>query len=402
MIRRSLLLTLAAALLAGCGRTDAAQSQVVPVRRGDLVFSSSFFGELVARKSESIHTPEFGGWGSYTVATVLSDGTWVKKGDIVLTFARDTIENDLREENAKLAVAVAAYKRKELQLDEELIDLRVTTKQRQLQRDLDQLNVVTGVNLVSKLELEKAKLQLAKSETNLETSAASLAAFGQKSSTTLRVERLEIDQIKTKIKEIEGKLAKLTVRAPKEGVIYGPFTQMNWVRGKCAPGSVTRSGDKLLEIPDFGAYDVKFHVRQRDAGFITAGDTVTVTAAVLPDKELRAVVKKKATFATTRNERTGTSSPEGNLKEIEIVAELVEAPKELRPGGTATVRVDSTLKKGALLVPLAGLEEKDEKYWVAAAGKGEREVKIGKISTTFAEALSGVREGDRIVLRSRP
>ena len=227
MIRRTLFAALAAAALSGCGRSDAAQSESVPARRGDLVFSSSFFGELVARKSESIHTPEFGGWGSYTVATILPDGTWVKKGDVVLSFERDTIENDLREEQAKLAVAVAAYKRKQLELDEELIDLQVATKQRELQRDLDKLSVVTGVNLVSRLELEKAKLQLAKSETNLETSAASLAAFGQKSSTTLRVEQLEIDQIKSKVKEIEGKLAKLTVRAPKEGVIYGPFTQMN-------------------------------------------------------------------------------------------------------------------------------------------------------------------------------
>ncbi|OIO08208.1 MAG: hypothetical protein AUJ52_08720 [Elusimicrobia bacterium CG1_02_63_36] len=138
-------------------------------------------------------------------------------------------------------------------------------------------------------------------------------------------------------------------------------------------------------------------MRQRDAGFIAAGDTVTVTAAILPDRELKAVVKTKATFSTTRNERTGTSSPEGNLKEIEVIAELAEAPKELRPGGTATVRVESTLKKDALLVPLAGLKEKDDKYWVTAVGKGELEVKIGKISTTFAEALSGVQEGDLIV-----
>lgn len=390
---------LSSLLLSACGKSSDQEAPSVRAKRGDLVFSGSFFGELVARESEMIHTPNFRGWGSYTVKTVLPDGKWVKKGDVVLTFVRDTTENELREEQAKLAVAEAAYKRTELKLAQELIELEVSVKQKELQMELDRLDVVRGVNLISKLNLEKAKLELGKSELNLKTARKALKAFARKSSTTLRVEQLRIDQIKSKLKEVKERLAKLTIYAPKEGVIYGPFTQMNWVRGKCSPGSVTRSGDKLLEIPDFSAYNVKFSVRQRDAGYIDEGSTVTVIASVLPDKKFRAVVKKKAAFTTTRNERMGTSTPEGNLKEIEIVAELDTAPAELRPGGTATVIVDALLKKNALVVPLAAVKEEEEKVWVACAGKGKREVKLGQISTTHAEVLEGLKDGEAVILQ---
>jgi hypothetical protein len=75
----------------------------VPVQRGDLVFASSFYGEIAPRQSHPILVPELRNIWQVTVESVLADGTLVKQGDVVLTFAKGALEEDLRDRDAQRA-----------------------------------------------------------------------------------------------------------------------------------------------------------------------------------------------------------------------------------------------------------------------------------------------------------
>jgi hypothetical protein len=78
---------LSLAFVAACQEVASLEStHTARVERGNLVFTSSFYGELTARESQAIHVPEFSDLWSLTVGTVLEDGSHVKKGDVVLTF----------------------------------------------------------------------------------------------------------------------------------------------------------------------------------------------------------------------------------------------------------------------------------------------------------------------------
>ena len=95
-------------LLTACKGTKADPNAItVDVTKGDLIFATSFYGEIESKESHPIFVPEFRNTWQITVETVVPDGTHVKKGDVVLGFAKGTFEEDLREKVSELAVAEA-------------------------------------------------------------------------------------------------------------------------------------------------------------------------------------------------------------------------------------------------------------------------------------------------------
>src|SRR4051812_20327043 len=124
MTLRACLPCLALVALAACDGVDATALGPAPtmsVTRGDLVFSGSLYGEIEARMSHPVLVPEFRRTWQVTVESVLADGTAVKKGDAVLTFAPGTFQEDLRDAESDLAVAQAELRKVTLQNEDEAI-----------------------------------------------------------------------------------------------------------------------------------------------------------------------------------------------------------------------------------------------------------------------------------------
>jgi multidrug resistance efflux pump len=326
----------------------------------------------------------------------------VKKGDIVLAFEKGPVEDELRDLANQLAVKEAMRRKVAESLAKERIDLELKVRGEVMRVERAQLDVVVGVNLISRLELEKAKLDLKQAKLQHRLALKALQSFAAKRKAALDVVRLEEAGIRHQVEEKKRQLVEMDLRAPANGVIYGPYTRANWVRTKILPGVVARSGDKLLEIPDLSAFNVAAYVRQRDAGLLRLGDQVKVYPTLMPNHELQGKVTKKDNIATTRNERMGTKTADGNLKEIKVTIELREASQLLRPGGTARADVSTVLAKEVLLVPLAALTEAGYGYEVTMADGSVRSVKVGRTSTSHAEIISGLKEGDKVAVGTKP
>lgn len=394
------LLALSASLAFGaCDISEAAEDQLtVRVSRGDLLFSSSYYGEVEPRKSHPILVPELRNTWQVTVESVKADGTLVKQGDVVLSFARGAMEEDLREREAELAVAKASYEKTKEQLADEAFGRILAIRRAEMDVDLAKLNVVEGVNLISKLELEKARVELSRAQLQLELKKKELGSFERKRKATLEVERLKVQAAEQKVNDTRTQLGVMDVKAPADGVLYAPYTRLNWTMNKAAPGVVARPGDKILEIPELDAFNVSLYVRQRDASMLKVGDEATVVPTMFPDKTITGKVVSKDEFSTTRNARMGTTTEDGNLKEVKVVLELARADVPLRPGGTVRADVATVLAKDVLMVPLAALTEKPDGYSATFADGKTKKVKIGQTSTTHAQVLDGLKEGDVLVL----
>jgi multidrug resistance efflux pump len=388
--------------LARCsGEAEANRAKFV-VERGPLLFEASFLGELVARKKVEIHTPESKFmWDTFTIESVKDDGSEVKEGEVVMQFERGTVENEKREKEAELALARAEMDRTRHRLDAEEINLKLQVQRTEMVVARAELNVIEGVNYISKLDLEKSKLDLRRAKLDLDLARKAVTAFRARKKATLKVDKLKVDKLEKEIADLTTRLENMEVKAPADGVLYAPYARLNWNWAKASPGVATRPGEKVLELPDFGAYDIEFYVRQGEIRNIKIDDEITVRPALMPDTIIQGKVSKKDDFASTRNERTGSRAPAGNLKEYKVVAELKEAPDVLRPGGTARVDVKVTLAKKALLVPLAALVREGESYSVMLNGGGKRSVKIGETSTLLAEVLEGLKEGDEVLAAPR-
>lgn len=396
---RAIFFPIALLLAAGCERSEATPATATAaVTKGDLVFASSFYGEIEAAESHPIFVPEFRNTWQITVQSVVADGTVVKKGDRVLSFAMQTFEEDLREKESELAVAEAQLRKTHEQNEDERINRTLAVQRSQMYVELARLNVVEGVNLVSKLDLEKARVELQRAELQLELDKKEVAAFEKKRAAAMEVERLRVTSAAEKVKEIKSQLEKMHVVAPADGILYAPYTRLNWMMAKVAPGKVVRPGDKILEIPELDKFKANVYVRQRDAGLVKVGDEATVVATMFPDAPLKGKVLSKDEFATTRNERTGATGAQGTLKEIRVVLELEHGQQALRPGGTVRADVNTVLAKGVLMVPLAALkEEKGGHYGTLRDGKKVK-VKVGLTSPTHAEVLDGLSSGDELRL----
>jgi len=406
--RSGLLLSFATALCcAACGEDPVEGAATAVVKRGPLVFTASYYGELKAKESVPVFAPIIPEipWYSFTVVTVLDDGAHVKKDDVVLQLDRAPVEEELFQADTAYRVAEAERKRAEHNLAKEKIDLELQVERCRMNVEKAKLNVTEGVNYKSKLEVEQAKLDVKKAELELTQAEKSLGAFAKKRQTTIEAETVKVDAALKQKTGLEKALVLIDVKAPADGVLYRPLTQLNRANNeRVAPGKSVRGGDKLVEIPDLTVFEANLIVRQREAALISVGDAATVYAAAVPEEPIPARVVRVDSFATTRNERLGTETAEGNLKEIAVVVELEKAPKELRPGGSARAEIRSILAKDAVLLPLAALREplKNGVSSVALAGGGIRKIKVGKTTTTFAEALEGVKPGDEVVLGSPP
>ena len=398
-----LIAALSAFLGAGCDDASKTEVPTHTVRRGPLVFSGSYFGELRAQKSAVIMAPIIAElpWFSYTVATVLEDGAPVKTGDVVLSFDRPTVEEQRAERERNYVLAEAERRKVEQALEKERIDLELEVERKRKNLEKARLGVVEGVNFKAQIEVDQSKLDVAKAELELLQAEKALASFANKRRTTLAVEKVKVDYTLKEKRALDRILGEIDVRSPADGLLYRPLTQLSRVNNeRVAPGKSVRGGDKILEIPDLSAFEVNLYVRQRDAVFISEGDAAVAYATILPDRPIQGRVKRKDTFATTRNERLGTKTPEGNLKEMLVVVELMGAPAELRPGGSARVEIRSQLAEKALLLPLAAVRQPapGAPPQVELAKGGLRNVKLGKATTTHAEVLSGLAEGDSVVL----
>jgi HlyD family secretion protein len=400
-MRGSLVFVLAAGLalpLAGCSRKEA-PSATVAVTRGPLVAEQSFHGELTPKKSTPIPVPKVPRVDMLTVKTVLADGTPVKKGDVVATLDTSDLEENLRTTMSDLAVAEAERKKAEQALITERISLELEQKRRQMAVEEAKLRLVEGVNLISELDRKKAEVQLRSAEIELKLASGALDAFGRKRNTTLEVADIKVKTAEDVVTENRLALERLSIKAPADGVVYRPYVPLNYTRAKAEPGRVCRAGDKLLELPDLSVFEAVLWVRPRDAARIQVGDAARVYVVSMGDRLVPAKVARKDGFATTRNERYGTKTAEGNLKEISITLELGEQPDGMRPGGTLRAEISSVLKAEAVLLPLWALEgERDGKGFVTLAGGERREVEIGLGSATHGEVLKGLSGGERLVV----
>ena len=243
---------------------------------------------------------------------MLPDGARVEEGDIILSFVRQTLELDLRDDEENLSVAEAERRKVVQQLDKERIDLQLEVKRQQLALDRAKLQVVEGVNLISKLELDKAKLDVEKAELELDLARKALDAFEKKRAAALKVEDLKIGTARRKVDTRNEGLDLIDVRAPVSGMLYAPYTRLNWQRTKVAPGVVARPGDKVLEIPDLSAYHAEIYVRQRDIALIDVGDEAIITPAILPDAEIKGPSRQKR--GLRHDTQRGASAPPGRLE----------------------------------------------------------------------------------------
>jgi len=230
------------------------------------------------------------------------------------------------------------------------------------------------------LKAAKAKLKAAKADFKR---VSTLVKRG--TSTALALEKA---QVKLAVAETEMELKKAereryTIRAPFDGRL----TQLD-----LQPGAFIMAGKPLAQIYSHKQMRVEFHVPERLWSKLKTGQTFTVRI----DGDTKLSARGRVTYV----------SPDANPKSRSLtVAGLIDnKDQRFAPGLFAHIRLDLGAKSNVVLVPESAVVEKLSGSYVFVIENGksrERKVELGERRSGKVEVVSGVKQGQQVVVRGQ-
>ena len=227
----------------------------------------------------------------------------------------------------------------------------------------------------------------------------------------------QVEQARAALKQARDDLSKTTIYAPMAGTV----SELNKEEGEIALGSQFQA-DVILVIADLSEMEAQVNVDENDVVSLAVGQEAEIEVDALPGSTLKGRVYEIANSANSAME--GTSNQK---TEFEIKIAIVEPPKTLRPGMTASTNIITKTNESAVSVPIQsvavrtvdqlamkGEKRKDaegrykpdkdgfvEIVFCIEKGKAvAKQVKTGIQSDELIEIVDGLSVGDEIVTGS--
>jgi HlyD family secretion protein len=393
-----------AAVLAVVGVALARQSDgdvpTIAVKQTDWTDWLEVRGEVKALRSLTLTAPVRAGQ-ELQVLKIVSSGTVVKPGDVVMEFDAVKRTRTLDEQKAALRQADAEVERTraEARLKEEEGQTKVLKGAYDLERA--RLEATKG-EVISAIEGEKKKLDEGDKEDALHSVHGQVRA--DKASWSAQIESF-VQKRRTanfEVKESESVISAMTVKAPVEGTVTilpnGRARTGGW--GGSAPdfkvGDRVWPGAQIAELPDLSSVRIIARVDESDRGKLAAGQEARVKIDALPDKEFTGKLAEISPLA-----KIDFSSGWPPQKNFDLLFELKESDPRLRSGLGGITRVAVGTTKNALVVPSKACFNKGgrtvayiRRYWSFE----EREVEVARRSKTEAVIARGLAAGDKVAL----
>jgi HlyD family secretion protein len=224
----------------------------------------------------------------------------------------------------------------------------------------------------------------------------------------------QVEQAKAALKQARTDLAKTTIYSPMTGTV----SALNKEQGEIALGSQFQK-DIILVVADLNVMEAEVNVDESDVTSVAVGQKAEIEVDAMLDQRLTGVVSEISSSANTAGLGTTEQKTEFTVK-----ITILDPPKTLRPGMTASADIITRTNEHALSVPLQSvairtvdqLTKKGQKradaekvyradrdgfveiVFVLDKGRAiARQVKTGIQSDELIEILSGIEEGAEVV-----
>lgn len=212
------------------------------------------------------------------------------------------------------------------------------------------------------------------------TAQAGMKQLAESSLARLRNWDISEEQIKALARSGEPKRT-MTLRSPASGIV---------MEKKAVQGMRFMPGEMLYQVADLSSVWLLADVFEQDIGLVAPGSTATVEISAYPDKSFSG----KVTYIyPTLNAGTRTA---------QVRVELPNPSQLLKPGMFANVELASAARKAIVAIPVSAVIDSGTRQVVLIqVGEGRfepREVKLGTRGGEYVEVLSGVSEGEDVVV----
>jgi multidrug efflux pump subunit AcrA (membrane-fusion protein) len=347
------------------------------VERGEFKISIVRSGEVKARRSVTVSAPTVG--EKLVITRLIPEGTFVKKGDVLVEFDTTDLLERLRSAERELVAAQA-----ELELTEAKNSLR--------EKELLE-------------EIRKKKLGLMQAEggspVGTENAGQELELAEARYYTELKVMEAEVVKTETNIARSEERLAsarkslgELTVRAPIDGLVIHEKVWRSGRQVKVQEGDSPWPMQPILSLPDLSTLYVATDVDEIDISRIGEGQKCLLTLEAYPDTAFGGGVGNVGNLARTKYYGSGP-----NVFDVQV--DLDEIDPRFRPGMNAKVDVVIDTFEDEIFVPIEAVFSHGGETVVYVSRGGVFEdvpVVLGRRNDTHIVVREGLEASQEIAL----
>ena len=381
-----LVLVVAGVLIAATsGGTKIDQSKLAKVDKGDLAKSVVATGKI-----EPITKVEIKSKASGIVKKLYVDyGDKVKKGQMLAELDRDEIQARVAQAHAQLEASSASLNGTRADLERAKVDAEGPDVP-MLKRAYDRAQGMAKEGVVSESALDDAQKNYVMSVNKQNVSKAQLQVLQAK----IGQAEGQVAQDRANLKQLEEQLGYTTIESPIDGIVLSRDVEIgDAVSSILVLGS---SATLVMTLGDTSEVYVKGKVDESDIGKVYLGQPARIKVESFKDKTFTGKVTKISPMGvekdnvTTFEVRVSINNPEGVLKAMMTAnAEIIlEEHKNVLQIPEGSIIYDKD-KKASVEVP-------DTK---AKEGKKKVAVNIGISNGAKTELLSGLKEGDQVVLQ---
>ncbi len=319
----------------------------------------------------------------------LDAGDKVKNGQVLADLDKEQLQASVAESRANLEAAQAAQLAAEASYEKNMVDAEGPDVP-YLKNDVDRAHDLYKQGLIALNQMQDAEknYQLG---LNHQSSAVRSA---QMSKAQVAQSKAQVAQAKAALDNADENLQYSTITSPMNGVVLSKDVEVG-----DAVSSILVLGSQatlVMTLGDTSEVYVLGKVDEADVGKVYLGQDARIVVESFKDRKFEGKVTKIAPLGQEKD----------NVTTFEVRVSIQNPGGELRANMSANAEIILEEKKNVLLVPEgAVIFDKDKNASVEVAdpkgedGRKKLAVKLGITNGVKAEVLSGLNEGQKVILQ---
>jgi len=367
------------------GGTKIDPSKLAKVEKGDLAKSVVATGKVTPIVKVEVKSKASG-----IVKKLLVDyGDRVKQGQLLAQLDKVEIEAQVEQSRAALEAAQANLHSTQADLERAKVDAEGPDVPL-LKRAYDRATGMAKDGVVSASALDDAEKNYEMSLNKQNVSKAQVTVLKAK----IAQAQAQVAQDQANLKQLEEQLSYTDIVSPIDGIVLSRDVQMgDAVSSILVLGS---SATLVMTLGDTSEVYVKGKVDESDIGKVYLGQPARIKVESFKDKSFTGKVTKISPMGVEKD----------NVTTFEVRVSIQNPGGELKAEMTANAEIILEEHKNVLQIPEGAiLYDKDKKASVEIPnpkgkdGKDKIAVNIGISNGAKTEVLSGLKEGDQVVLQ---
>lgn len=349
------------------------------VDRGDLVRDLNVQGRVVAAVSPTLYSPATG-----TVTLEVLPGDTVSIGQVLATIDSPEVRSEFMQEQSTLDSLSAELEREKIQArkaqvtSQQTIDL-ARVKLTAAEREMRRADKSIETNAISEIDYERARDELARAKVEYNHAVQDSQLESESLAFETETRELAVGRQELVVNELQRRVDELAIRSPVDGIVGNVEVTQKAVVTRNAP---------LITVVDLTAFEVEIRIPEAyadDLGLGLAGEV-------------------QYNGAGFRGELVSLSPEVVNNEVIGRIRFADEAPPGLRQNQRVTVRVMMDELIGVLKLQRGAFADGGGgrlAFVLSENGLAERRnVRLGARSAAEVEVISGLAEGDEVIISS--